>query len=83
MYEINSRQSVGAEFEYWRNREKGPNDSYTDFTAEEGVTRTDSRYDNFTARNNYSLTFNYIRKIDSLGSTLKVLADYNRRTTDA
>lgn len=83
VYEINSRQSVGAEFEYWRNREKGPNDSYTDFTAEEGVTRTDSRYDNFTARNNYSLTFNYIWKIDSLGSTLKVLADYNRRTTDA
>lgn len=83
VYEINSRQSVGAEFEYWRNREKGPNDSYTDFTAAEGVTRTDSRYDNFTARNNYSLTFNYIRKIDSLGSTLKVLADYNRRTTDA
>lgn len=83
VYEINSRQSVGAEFEYWRNREKGPNDSYTDFTAAEGMTRTDSRYDNFTARNNYSLTFNYIRKIDSLGSTLKVLADYNRRTTDA
>ena len=83
VYEINSRQSVGAEFEYWRNREKGPNDSYTDFTAEEGGTRTDSRYDNFTARNNYSLTFNYIWKIDSLGSTLKVLADYNRRTTDA
>ena len=81
--EIDNRNSVGAEFEYWRNREKGPNDSYTDFTAEEGVTRTDSRYDNFTARNNYSLTFNYIRKIDSLGSTLKVLADYNRRTTDA
>ena len=64
VYEINSRQSVGAEFEYWRNREKGPNDSYTDFTAAEGVIRTDSRYDNFTARNNYSLTFNYIRKID-------------------
>ena len=47
------------------------------------MTRTDSRSDNFTARNNYSLTFNYIWKIDSLGSTLKVLADYNRRTTDA
>lgn len=83
VYEINPRHSVGAEFEYWRNHEKGPNDSYTDFTAGEGVTRTDSRYDNFAARNNYSLTFNYIWKIDSLGSTLKLLADYNRRTTDA
>ena len=83
VFEISPKHSIGAEFEYWRNREKGPNDSYTDFTAEEGVTRTDSRYDNFTARNNYSLTFNYIWKIDSLGSTLKVLADYNRRTTDA
>lgn len=43
VYEINSRQSVGAEFEYWRNREKGPNDSYTDFTAAEGMTRTEGK----------------------------------------
>ena len=40
------------------------------------VTRTDSHFDKLDIRNNYSATFNYIRKIDTLGSTLKLLADY-------
>ena len=47
------------------------------------VTRTDSHFDKLDIRNNYSATFNYIRKIDTLGSTLKLLADYTRRETDS
>ena len=73
--EIDGRNSVGAEFEYWRNRNGEPNDTYTDFRNAGTVTRTDSHFDKLDIRNNYSATFNYIRKIDTLGSTLKLLAD--------
>ena len=81
--EIDGRNSVGAEFEYWRNRNGEPNDTYTDFRNAGTVTRTDSHFDKLDIRNNYSATFNYIRKIDTLGSTLKLLADYTRRETDS
>ena len=82
VFEINPRHSVGAEFEYWRNRDGEPNDSYTDFRNGSTVTRTDSYFDKLDRRNNYSATFNYIWKIDTLGSTLKLLADYTRREND-
>lgn len=82
VFEINPRHSVGAEFEYWRNRDGEPNDSYTDFRDSGTVTRTDSYFDKLDRRNNYSATFNYIWKIDTLGSTLKLLADYTRREND-
>ena len=83
VFEINPKHSIGAEFEYWRNNEKGPNDSYTDFTDAGAVTRTESRYGIHNIRDNYSATFNYIYKLDTLGSTLKLLADYTRRATNA
>ena len=80
--EIDGRNSVGAEFEYWRNRNGEPNDTYTDFRNAGTVTRTDSHFDKLDIRNNYSATFNYIYKLDTLGSTLKLLADYTRRETE-
>ena len=83
VFEFDSKNSIGAEFEYWRNRNKEPNNTYTDFRDGGTTTRTDSYFDNLNTRNNYSATFNYIRKIDTLGSTLKLLADYTRRETDS
>ncbi|MCQ4762250.1 TonB-dependent receptor, partial [Alistipes onderdonkii] len=44
VFEISPKHSIGAEFEYWRNTETGPNDSYTDFTDAGAVTRSESRY---------------------------------------
>ena len=81
--EIDDKNSVGAEVEYWRNRNGEPNNTYTDFHDGGTLTHTDSYFDNLNVRNNYSATFNYIRKIDTLGSTLKLLLDYTRRETDA
>mgnify|MGYP002262945477 FL=1 len=80
--EIAPRHSIGTEFEYWRNRDGEPNDTYTDFRTADETVRTESRFDNRNHRDNYSATFNYIWKIDTLGSTLKLLADYTRRETD-
>lgn len=83
VYELSDKHSIGAEFEYWSNDTKGPINSYTDFTSVGLLTRTDSRYDSRNQFNNYSATFNYIYKLDTLGSTLKVLADYTRRGSDS
>lgn len=79
IYELNSRHSIGLEADYWHNGEKGPTDTYTDFATVAMATRTESRYDTRSKSDGLSATFNYIWKIDTLGSTLKFLADYNRR----
>lgn len=84
VYELNSKHSIGAEFGYRHFQSDGPNDSSTDLISESIATHTDSRYDVRDAGNNYEATFNYIWKIDTLGSTLKVLGDYtNRNSTSA
>ncbi|MDE6374511.1 MAG: outer membrane beta-barrel protein [Alistipes sp.] len=81
IYEIASRQSIGLEIDYWHDNEKGPTDTYTDFAAAL-PTRTVSRYDTRSYGDGLSATFNYIMKIDTLGSTLKLLADYNLRDNE-
>ncbi len=73
--------SIGLEADYWHDGEKGPSDTYTDFAASGMATRTVSRYDTRSRSAGLSATFNYIWKIDTLGSTFKLLADYNRRTS--
>lgn len=79
IYEIADRQSVGLEIDYWHDGEKGPTDTYTDFATSGLRTRTESRYDTRSRNDGLAATFNYILKIDTLGSTLKLLADYNLR----
>ncbi len=69
------------EADYWRTNEPGINDTHTDFTAAGIPTRTESRYDAHNRQNNLSATFNYIFKLDTAGSTLKLLADYNLRSS--
>lgn len=80
--ELAPQHSIGAEFEYWEQGEGGPTESYTDYTRTGITTRTDSRYDSQSKLRNYSATFNYIWKLDTLGSTLKLLADHTRRISD-
>ena len=83
VFEIDAKNSVGAEFEYWRNGSWGPTDTSTDLGDERLTTNTRSRFDNHNYGNNYTVTFNYIHKLDTLGSTLKLLADYTRRDADS
>lgn len=83
VFEINDKNSVGAEFEYWRNGSWGPTDTSTDLGDELLSTNTRSRFDNHDYGNNYAVTFNYIHKLDTLGSTFKLLADYTRRDSDS
>ncbi len=81
LWQAAPRHSIGLEAEYWHDRGRGPTDSRTDFTTGGSPLRTESRYDNRTARGNASATFNYIATLDTLGSKFKVLADWSRRTS--
>lgn len=83
VFEIDAKNSIGAEVEYWRTRTWGPTETSTDLSDEQLSTNTRSRFDNHDYGNNYAVTFNYIHKLDTLGSTLKLLADYTRRDTDS
>lgn len=80
VYEIDDRNSVGAEFSVFLTDQNSGNDTSTDLAAGT-TTRTRSRYDGTEDANGYEATLNYIRKIDTLGSTFKVLGDFAHRTT--
>lgn len=82
VYEISPRHSIGGEFQYFHDSEPSHSISQSTLASGGAVTSTDSRYDNRQARNQYQANLNYIWKIDSMGSTLKVLADYIHRTED-
>lgn len=79
--ELNTAHSIGAEFNYWHNNEPQDNLSQTDYMHDHILTSNDSRYETADRKNNYSATLNYIWKIDTLGSTLKLIADYTHRNT--
>ena len=83
VFEIDEKNSIGAEFEYWRSKSWGPNKTSTDLDDGNAVVNTQSIFDNHNLGSNYAVTFNYIHKLDTLGSTLKLLADYTRRDSDA
>ena len=79
--EIDPRHSVGASFDYWRWNDGNVTDSHTSYKASGAERFSESRYDNFDKRDNFSTTFNYIMKIDTLGSTFKLIGDYTQRDT--
>lgn len=83
LFEINPKNSIGAEFSYWRGKSGGPNQTSTDLSDGSEVVNTRSIFDSHSLNNTYAVTFNYILKLDTLGSTLKLLADYTHRNSDS
>ena len=81
--EINPRHSIGASLDYWRGDDGDRTDSHTTYSAADADRLSRSVYDNFNRRNNFSTTFNYIVKTDTLGSTLKFIGDYTQRRTES
>lgn len=83
VFEIDPKNSIGAEVSYSRYKNWGPTDTSTDMDDDQQVINTRSRFDSRSFGDNYALTFNYIHKLDTLGSTLKLLADYTRQNSDS
>lgn len=83
IFELDQKNSIGAEFSYWRGKSGGPNQTSTDLSDGSEVVNTRSIFNSHSLNNTYAVTFNYIHKLDTLGSTLKLLADYTRRNSDS
>lgn len=83
VYQINERHSLGLEMELMQNS----TDTYTPSEAllKSDITRhNQSIYDDTRRFRMYTVTFNWIHKLDTLGSQIKLLADYTyRRSTGA
>ncbi|MBP3317876.1 MAG: outer membrane beta-barrel protein [Alistipes sp.] len=81
--EINPRQSVGFYVGYDGDKSDSPITSETVFAHDAGERINKSDYLNTDVRKRLSATLNYIFKSDSLGSTLKFIADYNQSSPRA
>ncbi len=80
--DISPRHSVSAEAFYYRQAFDGVSD-YTDrFDAPQMSNASSARYNMLNKNYQTGVLVNYRFKIDSLGSQLKVLAEYNRKSGD-
>ena len=77
--EINPRHSIGLALEYQSSEQDNPTDSRTSYMMGDYERLSTSRYETFDKSNRYAAALNYIIKTDTLGSTLKFIADYNQR----
>ena len=82
VYDIDDRQSVGLEVNYTHSPSTGNNRNDLTMQSGDEVTDVQSLYlsDNLNYR--ISVSGNYILNLDTLGSTFKLLLDYNRRNGD-
>lgn len=83
VYEFDSRHSVGAEVEYWGHGGDGNTPSTTEVRSAGELIQNTSLYKADESRDHVTVSLNYICKLDTLGSTLKILADYVSRSSDA
>ena len=77
IFDINDRHSLGAEINYYDGRHKNPLTSTTNLVSADSRIDSRSNYRSGSSNRGVSATLNYIIKFDSLGSKLKILADYN------
>ncbi len=83
VYDLDERNSVGAEYSIWKMLPTTDETvSRSTYTVGNTAVRNDSHYSELSSRLNHSLTLNYIRKIDTLGSTFKIIGDFAQNTTD-
>ncbi len=82
IYDFNDRHSIGGEISLYGSGDDDTSAFTSDMQLADAKFLTDGANSTNSSSNNISATFNYIYKIDSLGSTLKLLADYNRNKSD-
>ena len=76
--ELNPRHSIGLALEFQSTRQEGPTDSHTSYRMGDYEQLNLSRYEMMDKSTRYAAALNYIIKTDTLGSTLKFIADYNQ-----
>ena len=81
VYEINDRHSIGAEGYYQGSTTRGRTTSTSTFTNG-AATENQSLYTSNERRGMWSATANYIAKLDTLGSTFKLIGDFFSQVND-
>lgn len=83
VYDLNERSSIGAEYNFWK-RLRSDDDTKSLSNFIEGANRTsnDSHYLQSSNGYNQGLTLNYIHRLDSLGSTFKLIGDFAQNVSD-
>lgn len=76
--DLNDSHTVGIEAEYTSKAITMPFTAQTAISTADAAQQSRSRYRQHAAEERFSATFNYIWKIDTLGSELKFIADYTR-----
>lgn len=81
IYEVNDRHSIGAEGYYQLSTTRNRTNSTSTF-ANGSMTENQSLYSGHERRNVWSASANYIAKLDTLGSTFKLIGDLYSQTNN-
>lgn len=82
IFEIDHRNSLGAELSYWSNKDKTLSRTETTGFLNGSDINSLSNYNQKEKDKNFSATVNYIYQLDTLNSTFKIIVDYtNKKTT--
>ena len=77
-FDPDERNSFGLEFSF--SNFKNPSRTSTDASFDRSgySEQIAGRYNTHATNRNYDVTFNYVNRLDTLGSTMKVIANYSR-----
>jgi outer membrane receptor protein involved in Fe transport len=79
VYDMNKRNSLGAEVEFTSNGTKAPSSARTVIKRNGATANGTSNYRRNENDRNISATLNYVYSLDSLGSAVKFIADYTEK----
>ena len=78
IYSFDDKNTIGAEVNYTSSATKNHTLSTSSLLgAGTHQVSNDSEYQGLTSYDNMAATFNYVRNLDQLGSTFKIIADYS------
>ncbi len=83
VYNLNDRHSIGGEFRYFRRNNAAFTSSVSSMLFGSVEQLSSSTFDSRGGGENISSTINYIYKLDTIGSTIKLLADYNKNLSNS
>ncbi|MFI3239286.1 MAG: outer membrane beta-barrel family protein [Bacteroidales bacterium] len=82
VYDLNKNNSIGAEFEVNIRGSNNMMNSNTELISSDITTLTEGEFNQNSDSHKVNAKLNYISKIDTIGSTLKVLANYIKSSSD-
>lgn len=81
IFAIDTVNSIGLELEYLRQAVHWTTDSYSQLDYPDYRTESRGKYRQYAAYDMYSAAANYVHKLDSRGSVLKLIADFTSKSS--